>query len=91
MKDHCIVQDSRGETCCCVWLTCTSRWQFVVFLMKFQICIEYTKMVFSNGNSLEVLSLCARFHVTLRQSSIAMENGPFEDVVPSKNRDIPAS
>ena len=26
---------------------------------------------------------------TLRQSNIAMENGPFEDVVPIKNGDIP--
>ena len=33
-------------------------------------------MVFSNGDSLEILLLCARFHVALRQSNIAMENGP---------------
>ena len=26
---------------------------------------------------------------TLRKSNIAMENGPFEDVFPVKNRDIP--
>ena len=30
-----------------------------------------------------------RFHVTLRESNIAMENGPFEDVFPIKHGDIP--
>ena len=31
----------------------------------------------------------SRGFVTLRQSNIAMENGPFEDVFPIKNGDIP--
>ena len=35
--------------------------------------------------------MSAEFSVTLRQTNIAMENGPFEDVFPIENGDIPAS